>query len=363
MTGGSRKQQVREERLTVDCKNDDGTSPRRHAAARRWAGAACAIAAMAVAVAGCGSGDDKPASSTTASALAGKRVEVIGPVSGDPYYEEVACGAKSAGEKLGLEVGSQQAVKLNQAQQDSIVQNVLLKHPAGIVYTPADGVAGGIPLRTVNQDDVIVIDVDAELADSSLYTSFIASNHYAGGQLITKKLAEMIGGAGEIAALSAVPSHPITRARIEGFKAALKAYPKIRVVSVTYTDLTPSAMQSAASSLLTKYPHLKGFYTTNYFNASGAAVALRNAGLAGKVKMVSWDAGSVNVKLLQEGVEQAAVAQQPFKMGELAIQQIAKKLQGKPVEKTLSSPVSILTSEDVNTSEGKELWYKGGDCS
>jgi ribose transport system substrate-binding protein len=239
---------------------------------------------------------------------------------------------------------------------------VLTKNPSAIIYTPADPVAGGIPLRTVSQDDVTVINVDAKLAASSLYTSFIASDHYAGAEMITKRLAEQIGGAGQVAVVSGLPSNPITQPRVNGFKAALKAYPKIKVVSISYPDITPSAQQSTASSLLAKYRDLKAFYTTNFLSANGTAVALRNANLVGKVKMVSWDAGASNVKLLQEGVLNETVAQEPYVMGQLAIQQIAKKLQGKPTTKSVSAPVTVLTSADVNSPEGKKLWYRG-KCS
>ncbi|MGH3992708.1 MAG: sugar ABC transporter substrate-binding protein, partial [Pseudonocardiaceae bacterium] len=167
---------------------------------------------------------------------------------------------------------------------------------------------------------------------------------------------------GQIAAIGSLPSNPITQARIQGFKEVLKDYPDIELVSVSYPDLTPSVIQSTASSLLVKHPRLKAFYTTNFINAGGVALAVRNAKLVGKVRVYSWDAGASNVKLLQQGVLTESVAQQPYTMGELAIEQLANKLQGKPTQKTVSAPVSILTSSTVDTPEGKELWYRA-NCS
>lgn len=294
------------------------------------------------------------------SSVEGATVEIVGPLAGDPYYQEVACGARTEGKKLGMKVGEQQASQnQSQAAQNTIVQNVLTKSPKALIYTPADPVAGGLPLRTARQDGVTVIDVDAKLDDENLYDSFVASDHYEGAKQLTVAMAELIGGKGEVAAIGSLPSNPITQARIKGFEDALEAYPEITVVSTSYPDISPAAIQSNASSTLVKYPDLKAFYTTNYLNSTGAAVALRNANLVGKVKMVSWDTGADNVKLLREGVVQATVAQQPFKMGELAIQQIAKAMRGETLEKTVNAPVSILTSEKVDTPEGKELWYEG----
>lgn len=326
---------------------------------RRGSTAAAALTVLALSLTACSSGT----SSSDSKSVKGAAVAIVGPLSGDPYYQEVACGARTEGKKLGMKVGEQQASQnQSQAAQNTIVQSVLSKSPRALIYTPADPVAGGLPLRTARQDGVTVIDVDAKLDNEKLYDSFVASDHYEGAKQITKALAEMIGGKGEIAAIGSLPSNPITQARIKGFQDALKDYPGIKVVSTSYPDLSPAAIQSNASSTLVKYPNLKAFYTTNYLNSTGAAVALRNADLVGKVKMVSWDTGAENVKLLREGVVQATVAQQPFKMGELAIRQIAQAIRGAKVDKTVSSPVSILTSEAVDSPEGKKLWYKGS-CS
>lgn len=289
----------------------------------------------------------------------GAKVALAGPQAGDPYYLQVACGARAAGKKLGMDVGELQAPQnQNQAQLTTIVQNLLSSTPKALIYTPADPVAGGLPLRSARQDGTTVIDVDAQLKDENLYDAFVASDHYEGAKPVTKHLAEMIGGAGQIAAIGSLATNPITQARIQGFNDALKDYPNIQVVSTSYPEISPDVIQANAAATLVKYPDLKALYTTNYLNSTGAAVALRNASKVGKVKMVSWDAGAPNVKLLQEGVLQATVAQQPYRMGELAIEQIDKKLRGEQTEKSVQSPVSILTSDKVDTPEGKALWYK-----
>lgn len=293
----------------------------------------------------------------------GATVSIVGPQSGDPYYQEVACGARTEGAKLGMKVGEQQASQnQSQADQNTIMQSVLGQSPDAVIYTPADPVAGGIPIRSAKQDGVTVINVDAQLEDHDLYDSFVSSDHYEGARELTSTLADLIGDEGEVAAIGSLPSNPITQARIKGFEDELEEHPDIDLVSTSYPDVSPDAIQAEAASLLIKHPDLKAIYTTNYLNSTGAAVALRNADLVGTVKMVSWDTGAQNVKLMQEGVVQATVAQQPFTMGELAVRQIAAKIEGEEVEETVASPVTILSSDDVDTPDGKKLWYEG-KCS
>lgn len=319
--------------------------------AARRAAALIAAAGLATSLAACSSGTGGSSSDVT--------IAVVGPLAGDPYYLEVACGAQTKGKELGYNVQEQQAAQnQSQANQNTIVQNVLGTLPTALIYTPADPVAGGLPLKAAGED-VTVINVDAQLDDESLYESFIASNHYEGAREVTKNLIELIGGEGKIAALGSLPNLKLTQDRIAGFEDEVAQHPGVEVVSVSYPEINPEDIQAEAASLLVRYPDLKGFYTTNYLNSTGAAVAIRNAGAVGTVKMVSWDTGSANVKLLQEGVLQATVAQQPFRMGELAVEQIAKVLDGENADPIVEAPVSILTSENVDTPEGEALWYKG----
>lgn len=348
---------------------------RRSVAANRRLAAMCGLAAIAMGLSSCASSGSQSAGSASAgptstgsrqsgsSALAGKHVAIIGPENGDTYYEAVACGAQYEGKLLGLDVGSlQSGANQSQAQEDTIVQSVLQTNPAAIIYTPADAVAGGIPLRAAVQDNVPVVDIGVKLSDPSVVTSFIYPDLYGGAVQVTKLLATQIGGVGQIAAIGSLASNPITEARIQGFTAAAKTFPGIQVVSVSYPPLTSSAIQAEASSLLVKYPDLKAFYTTNYIVADAVAAALRSAQLVGKVKVASWDTDAPNVKLLQEGVLTDAVAEQPYLTGVLAIQQIANKLEGKPAQAAVQTPVSIVTSSTVNTPAGRKQWYTG-TCS
>lgn len=336
---------------------NNATNPPR----RRTLAALVGVALLALPLAACSSSGD--AGGEGDDPVAGAKIAIAGPQSGDPYYLQVACGAQAAGEKLGMDVGELQAPQnQNQAQLTTIVQNLLTSSPKALIYTPADPVAGALPVQNAIADGVTVIDVDAKLDDEAVYDSFVASDHYEGAKEITVYLAESIGGKGQIAAIGSLATNPITQARIKGFEDALKDYPDIEVVSTEYPEISADIIQANAAATLVKYPDLKAFYTTNYLNSTGAAVALRNADLVGDVKMVSWDAGEANVQLLQEGVLQATVAQQPYKMGELAIEQIAKSLRGETVDKTVAAPVSILTSEAVDTPEGEALWYKA-DCA
>ena len=96
----------------------------------------------------------------------------------------------------------------------------------------------------------------------------------------------------------------------------------------------------------------------NLFAAEGAATGVRQAGKAGKVKVVGFDAGPDQIKALQDGTVQALVAQQPATIGKDAVDQAVAALKGQPVQAKIGTASTILTKDNLNTPEGQAALYK-----
>jgi ribose transport system substrate-binding protein len=86
--------------------------------------------------------------------------------------------------------------------------------------------------------------------------------------------------------------------------------------------------------------------------------ALRDLGLAGgKVKMVGFDAGSQSVLDMKNGDVQGLVVQNPMLMGYLGVISAVKHLRGEKVEKRIDTGVVLVTPENMNQTEVKDLLY------
>jgi len=85
---------------------------------------------------------------------------------------------------------------------------------------------------------------------------------------------------------------------------------------------------------------------------------LRDIGkAAGKVKMVGFDAGTQLVADLKSGDVQGLVVQNPVLMGYKGVMTMVEHLQGKKVEKRIDTGVVLVTPENAEQPEIKELLY------
>ena len=84
-------------------------------------------------------------------------------------------------------------------------------------------------------------------------------------------------------------------------------------------------------------------------------LALQQAGLAGQVKHVGFDASAPLVAALKAGAVQGLVVQDPFQMGYLGVKHCADAIAGRPVAKQVDTPVQVVTPENLGEPAIKDL--------
>ncbi len=95
---------------------------------------------------------------------------------------------------------------------------------------------------------------------------------------------------------------------------------------------------------------IDGIFCPNESTTFGMLLALQKAGLAGKIKLVGFDASEKLVKALDEGHIHALVVQSPFAMGDLAVHAIVEHLHGKALVARIDTGVRVVTKADLGGS-------------
>ena len=147
-----------------------------------------------------------------------------------------------------------------------------------------------------------------------------------------------------------------TEQREHGFLETMaKEFPEIRIISEEgYAGATQNTALDASQQLLNKYgSRLDGIFACNESSASGMLVALDQVELAGKVNFVGFDTSSRLIAALEDRKLHGLVLQDPVKMAYLAVKTMVDHLDGKPVEKRISTGELVATPENMNEAEVK----------
>lgn len=92
-------------------------------------------------------------------------------------------------------------------------------------------------------------------------------------------------------------------------------------------------------------------------SALGVAQALKGKGVAGKVKVVAFDADPDEIKGIEDGSITALIVQNPYKMGEEGVKNVLALMKGETVEKRIDTGVTIVTKENINDPEVQKVLY------
>ncbi len=238
-------------------------------------------------------------------------------------------------------------------QQVQVVENFMTRRVSGMVLAPLDTRALARPVEQAVQAGIPVVIVDSPLA-SPAPVSTIATDNYAGGRIAGKRLGELLEGKGNVILLRVQVGSASCEAREAGFLDEIAAsFPDIRVISSNqHGGATRNTALNASQNLLTRFGReVHGIFTPNESTAAGMLVALGDAGLGGKVKLVAFANSRDFVEAIRAGNLHGLVLQDPEKMGYLGVKTVVQTLRNQPVPALVDTGVRLATAENLDDPE------------
>jgi ribose transport system substrate-binding protein len=242
-------------------------------------------------------------------------------------------------------------------QQVQVVESFASQGVDGIVLAPLDEKALVRPVEEAKRLGVPTVIVDSALGSDQV-VSFVATDNVKGGEMAADELGRLLGGKGRVLLLRYQEGSASTTAREEGFLARLKAgWPGLELVLADqYAGPTVDTAKRASENLLNRHGRdIQGVFLVNETSTGGMLLALQDAGLAGKVKLVGFDGTPALVAAMRAGELHAFALQNPFGMAALGVETMVDHLLGKAVPKRVDTGVLVVTPANLDTPEVREL--------
>ena len=285
----------------------------------------------------------------------------------DPFMVLIQNGAMDKAIELGnIEIISQIPGVWNVDVQSSMWKAMAARKVDLVFGCPVDKEALIPVLRDVYERGVPVITTDTYIGDGD-YTSgpdnfplaAIQTDNIAAGEQAGHTLAELLGGQGKVYLQEFHVGVSTSDERSLGFIKAIEQYPELELVARNSCDDDQDLAQTQTSAILKAHRDLAGVFGNNLFACVGAATAIQNAGLSGAIKMVGFDAPPEIIEMIRKGWMDATVAQQPFKIGQTAVEWGVKYLrEGIIPPKSINIGSVLFTKENVDDPEMEKYIYK-----
>lgn len=323
---------------------------------------------------------------------AGSYISVIGRSSGDSFWNEVKEGAEHAVADINKMLGykGEDKVRLNFSapsktdnvdEQINILDEELARYPAALGISAADASACKVQFELAAENDIPIVAFDSG-SDYQGVVATCATNNLEASKTAAVKLASLIEETGEVAVFTQDSKSMTAKQREQGFADEMAAsYPNVKIVHVYHLDKMEEMAKQIAEEknaakaegeaevrpeslkqedivkyIFEKNPNLKGVYTANLDTTKLVANVIRDLKKE-DLKVVGFDGGQEQMKLLEEDVVQGLIVQNPYGMGYATVVAAARNVLGLGNEAVIDSGYTWVTKNNMKKNSISRMLY------
>ena len=202
--------------------------------------------------------------------------------------------------------------------------------------------------------NVVAVDTDVNAEGRACY---VGSDNYEMGLEMGQQMASYLPEGGKVAVIQHMLTTTTGIDRTRGVIDALTKAGNIEILGSFCCDNSIDRARALTQELLEQDPDISGFVCTNEVCNVGAANALVELGMGGKVFVVGCDNSQRQIAFLEQNIIQAIVTQRPFNMGYMAVQQAVGAASGEKSEDFIEVPCVLITRENMYTQENQKLLF------
>ena len=267
-----------------------------------------------------------------------------------PWYDAVKAGANYAADeekKLGITVNVQwdEPPQADVSDQNKRIESDIGKHPDGLAVSCLDPSTNNELLSEGVKAGVNIYTFDTFCSDD--YNFVGHKQDFEDGVALADFLAKQIGDKGKVGILAGSLTATNHVARVKGFKAEIAKHPGVSIVFEQPDNDNLDSAVNLTENALQAHPDLAGIFGANASAPIGAARAVVNAGLKGKVKVVGMDDLPEMLQFIKDGVAQGTMAQRQWEIGYWVVKYLVAKNQNHTVPKVHETGSQIITADKL----------------
>ncbi|WP_445490766.1 sugar ABC transporter substrate-binding protein [Niallia sp. 03133] len=259
------------------------------------------------------------------------------------YWSVMIAGLQKAFDHYGVNGIVLKTDKTRETQLKFLKQ-VLKEKPDALIFSPVDPKAFIPILKEYKRNNIPVLLVDTNLEWKDK-TSFIGTDNVTLGVKAGELLSSMAQPNDKILLLGWRSKDTVCSDRINGAKETLNNAGIHPIVEdqMAYGE----KIEVMVTKVLQTNPKLKGIFAADDITALKVMKVLQDKRL--NIPVVGADGIKQMVQLIENGTLKSTIAQNPYDMGYISVENALKAINGEKVNKDMDSTVDIITSDNAES--------------
>jgi len=266
-----------------------------------------------------------------------------------PFWEIMSKGIKNKSSNYDYDVEVYSSSNSAKIELENTVKAIRSK-PDGLIISPTNSSACVTILKFAKEANIpaVILDIGTDRGE---YLSYISSDNKTGayniGKVLVKKMQKLGYEDGSVA-IVAIPQKRINgQERTRGF---LKALSEAKIKSVDLKQQitwTQAETYIYTKEFIKKYPNLRAVWLQGSDRYQGALDAINELDKKGEVLLLTFDAEPEFIELIQDDILVGSAMQQPYLMGQKAIEQFYNYFNNKEIIKNIQMPILAISKDNI----------------
>ncbi len=230
------------------------------------------------------------------------------------------------------------------AKQLSQVETFIAKKVDAIIINPVDKVQGATAVDAAANAKIPVFTVNTTTTSKNV-TAHVGSDDVESGYLQMTRIIKVLGPKARVAYVDAVLGHSAQVGRAEGYAKALKENPGVTLVVHDTGNWSGDESMKLVENWLQTGKQMDAILCMADCQLIGVVTAVKNANLAGKIKLAGMDCDPLIMDYIKEGIVDNSIWQDGVGQGANVVRLAVDAINKKPVADFLL-PYEVTTQEN-----------------
>lgn len=293
---------------------------------------------------------DAPAAPAEAPADQARVVGVsVATATNNPHIVNVVNSLVEALEAQGWTTDLQDADN-DSSKQSTQFDTLVTKNVDLIVYWANDAQAAVADCKKAADAGIPVIAFFADSAEEAhqYINAYVGADQLLIANEVGNYAKELLNGTGKVCIINGKEGKTDFVLRSEGFRAVLEGS-GIEILAEEYSDSDRTQAQSIMENFLTTYPEIDLVFVTSDDFGYGAYNAIKAAGKAGQIKIVSIDGQQEVLQAIKAGEWDLTIYQTPAMMADKVVEVANRIFAGETIEEyNQNTDYYLVTAENVD---------------
>lgn len=272
------------------------------------------------------------------------------------FWSALVQGAQIAAKEYNVEVSIVgPEAEIEYEAQGRMIREAVSKKPDAVILAPSSYTETLEYAKQVEDAGIPLVLVDSVMAEE-IGSGVIATDNVEAGRKLGQYIAENLPENLCVGVVAHVKGSSTATEREQGLREGLGELEE-RIVDVVFGDSDYEKSYQVTKQMLERYPDMNVIVGVNEYSAVGAARAVRDLGLSGKIRMIGFDSSLEEVGYLEDGLFDAIVMQKPLNMGYLCVEKTVQLLNKDWKPENVDSGSVLITKDTMYTEENQKLLF------